>query len=197
MIGNDKHLRKICKLYHLVENYITARFDTENSYDLHHIREITENKSVKDLIKEGKYYDVNPNEVIFIKHSEHIKIHHIEDRAPWYGKQPWNYGLNMKELGYDKSFFTRNFTDEYKNKISSTLKNKWLTDSDFVERNKLAQKNRFSKDSERQKARELTIKVNSRPEYIEFKKNRSKAYYLAKENGYTGTWNDFQKEYKK
>lgn len=76
MIANDKILKSICKNYNLVENYMQARFDKENKWELHHRRETDENKSRQQLIDEGKYYDVEPEELIFLTREEHNKLHH-------------------------------------------------------------------------------------------------------------------------
>lgn len=77
MIAKDKALKRICRNYHLVENYMQARFDEENKWQLHHRREIDEMKSMKQLKDEGMYYGVEPEELIFLTEAEHRIIHNI------------------------------------------------------------------------------------------------------------------------
>lgn len=76
MIAKDETLKKICRNYHLIENYMQARFDEENKWELHHRRETDENKSRQQLIDEGRYYDVEAEELIFLTREEHNKLHH-------------------------------------------------------------------------------------------------------------------------
>lgn len=64
-----------CKDYYLIENYQQAVNDLTQTWDCHHRREITENKSKQQLIDEGRYYDISPDELIFLTKSEHRKLH--------------------------------------------------------------------------------------------------------------------------
>jgi hypothetical protein len=76
MIAKQKRkLRKVCRNYEQVENYEKAIADEER-WELHHRREIEENKSRQQLIDEGNYYDVDPSELIFLTRCEHNKLHH-------------------------------------------------------------------------------------------------------------------------
>ena len=74
MITNIKILEKYCKDYKNIENYEDA-VRSPLRYDLHHRREISENKSRKDLIDENLYYDRPPDELVFLEHVEHIRLH--------------------------------------------------------------------------------------------------------------------------
>lgn len=79
MIAKDDRLRKVCRNYEQVENYEKAILDEER-WELHHRREIDEMKSVQQLIDEGKYYDVDPSELIFLTKAEHNKVHNLHRR---------------------------------------------------------------------------------------------------------------------
>ena len=76
MIAKQKRmLRRICRNYYLVENYEKAIADEEKKWELHHRRETDEMKSRQQLIDEGKYFDVSPEELIFLTVKEHRRIH--------------------------------------------------------------------------------------------------------------------------
>ena len=62
----------ICRHPELIENYEKAIADTTQTWEVHHRRE--EFYSCKELIERGEYYDVSPEELIFLTKSEHNKI---------------------------------------------------------------------------------------------------------------------------
>jgi hypothetical protein len=74
MITNTKILEKYCTDYKNIENYEEA-VKSPLRYDLHHRREISENKSRTQLIAENLYYDRPATELIFIEAGEHIRLH--------------------------------------------------------------------------------------------------------------------------
>jgi hypothetical protein len=45
---------------------------------IHHRREITEGKTKDQLIEEGNYYIVPPNELIYLTSSEHTTLHNLD-----------------------------------------------------------------------------------------------------------------------
>ena len=69
-----KRLERICKDYKNIENYKEA-VKSPLRFDLHHRREISENKSRKDLIAENLYYDRPAAELVFLEHGEHMRLH--------------------------------------------------------------------------------------------------------------------------
>lgn len=74
-------LRKICKEIEHVENYNQAAQDDFCGWILHHRLELTlENEhahTAEDLIRLNMYYDRPYFELIFLKRSEHTKLHNI------------------------------------------------------------------------------------------------------------------------
>ena len=76
MIANIKKLEKYCTDYNNIENYEEA-VKSPLRYDLHHRREISENKSRKQLIAENLYYGRPPEELIFLEHGEHVRLHNM------------------------------------------------------------------------------------------------------------------------
>ena len=80
MITNIKILEKYCTDYKKIENYEEA-LKSPLKFDLHHRREISENKSKSDLIEENLYYGRPPEELIFIEAGEHIRLHNANRSA--------------------------------------------------------------------------------------------------------------------
>ena len=74
MITNIKSLEKYCIDYKNIENYEEA-LKSPLRYDLHHRLEISENKSASDLIAENLYYNRPPEELVFLAHGEHMRLH--------------------------------------------------------------------------------------------------------------------------
>lgn len=74
-------LRKICKEIEHVENYNQAAQDNFHGWILHHRLELTlENEqahTAEELIRLNMYYDRPYFELIFMKRSEHTKLHNI------------------------------------------------------------------------------------------------------------------------
>ena len=85
MITNTKILEKYCEDYKKIENY-TEAVKSPLKYDLHHRREISENKSASDLIEENLYYHRSPEELIFLEHREHMRLHNAGNQNPMFGK---------------------------------------------------------------------------------------------------------------
>ena len=85
MITNIKSLEKYCIDYKNIENYEEA-VKSPLRYDLHHRREISENKSRKQLIAENLYYGRPPEELVFLEHGEHMRLHQEGDKNPLFGQ---------------------------------------------------------------------------------------------------------------
>ena len=75
---------KYCKNIEEIENYASAAADNFVGWDVHHRLETHnsdgERRSVclsrEELKALGTYYDRPASELIFLKHSEHIRLHH-------------------------------------------------------------------------------------------------------------------------
>ena len=74
MIANIKILEKYCTDYKNIENYEDA-LKSPLRYDLHHRNEISEHKSKKQLITENLYYGRPAEELVFLEHGEHARLH--------------------------------------------------------------------------------------------------------------------------
>ena len=71
---NIYQLEKYCKDYKNIENYAEA-VKSPLRYDLHHRLEIDEMQSRTDLIFLHLYYHRPPEELIFLAHGEHVRLH--------------------------------------------------------------------------------------------------------------------------
>lgn len=90
MIANIKILEKYCKDYKNIENYEDA-VRSPLIYDLHHRLEISEMQSRSDLKFLHLYYHRPPEELIFLEHGEHQRLHrkgvnHKGENNPNFGK---------------------------------------------------------------------------------------------------------------
>lgn len=196
MISTDKRLKKFCKNYHLVENYMQARFDVTQIWHLHHRREISEMKSAKQLIEEGKYYDLEPEELIFLTNSEHSRLHDLNKREETKkkisnsnkGENNYWYGKGEMLKGENNPMFGRKHTEESKRKNSISHRKENLSDET---RRKMSENNYCKKHGmpfdQRKKVSESCLK-----RFAEIKE----AYYKLKERGSNIKWNEFQRIYK-
>ena len=71
---NIKILEKYCSNYKNIENYEDA-LTSPLKYDLHHRLEISEMQSAKDLIFLHLYFHRPAEELIFLEHGEHRRLH--------------------------------------------------------------------------------------------------------------------------
>ena len=77
MINEYAAKKFCCEDLHLIENYELAVNDTTQTWDCHHRREVLPcgRFSADDLKKFGLYYNRPASELIFLTHSEHIRLH--------------------------------------------------------------------------------------------------------------------------
>lgn len=85
-----KNLEKYCTDYTKIKNYDEA-IKSPLRYDLHHRLEISEMQSSSDLKFLHLYFHRPPEELIFLEHREHVRLHmkgvnHRGDKNPMFGK---------------------------------------------------------------------------------------------------------------
>ena len=105
-----------CENISKIENYEQA-LEAKTTWDIHHKKEITENKTQQQLIDEDLYFNRPANELIFLSRKEHNKIHREHNPKTL---------INWIKAGSDT---TRNVpkTEEYKQKLSESLKEYFKT----------------------------------------------------------------------
>ena len=85
MIASTKILKKYCTDYKNIDNYEEA-VKSPLKYDLHHRLEIDEMQTRSDLIFLHLYYHRPPEELIFLEHREHMRLHNAGNQNPMFGK---------------------------------------------------------------------------------------------------------------
>ena len=105
-----------CEDISTIENYDKA-IKAKSTWDIHHKREITENKSKQQLIDEGLYFNRPANELIFLSRKEHNRIHREHNPQAL---------ENWLKAGADANK-GRQKTDKEKQQISETLKEYFKT----------------------------------------------------------------------
>lgn len=129
-----------CRNYTEIENYDEAINDQTQIWDCHHRKEIEDNKTSEQLIKEGLYYNRPPEELIFLTHLEHTRLHgqNIKDEhrkklsEAHKGQVTWNKGKTLSEehkrklseshSGSNCYIFGKHLSEETKRKMSESRK---------------------------------------------------------------------------
>lgn len=111
---NEHNAKKFCKEdISKIENYDKAIADTTQVWDLHHRTEIWWNCSKKELIENECYYHRKACELIFLTHSEHIRLHRKD--------KYWSEDTRRKMSEAKKG---RTFTEEHRRNMSEAQKGK-------------------------------------------------------------------------
>ena len=106
MIASTKKLEKYCTDYTKIENYQEA-LKSPLKFDLHHRLEISEMQSASDLIFLHLYYHRPPEELIFLSHGEHQRLHKANLSAEARKKMSDALKGNQCALGHHCSEETR------------------------------------------------------------------------------------------
>lgn len=122
-----KAVKSYCKDFTKIENYEKAVADTATSWHCHH--RLEEFVSVDWLKKHNDYYNVSPNELIFLTPSEHMRIHHQGNKNQMYGKVTKGYtGKKHSDITKKKMSESRKGkpkSEEWKRKLSEAAKKRW------------------------------------------------------------------------
>ena len=104
MINEKKVRYYCCEDISLIENYEEAVNDKTLMWNCHHRKEIENGivRSQGELISSGEYYKVPAKDLIFMTHSDHLKLHYMykprtnetneKIRNTLKGNIPWNKG---------------------------------------------------------------------------------------------------------
>lgn len=75
---NEAQARRYCyQDISLIENYEKAIADTTQTWDCHHRVQTIMNCGAKELIAQGCYENRPAHDLIFLKKSEHTRLHHV------------------------------------------------------------------------------------------------------------------------
>ena len=119
MITNIKFLEAYCKDYTQIEHYEEA-LKSPLKYDLHHRREIAENKSRKDLKDKNLYFHRPATELIFLEHGEHQRLH----KAGKPKSTETRRKMSEANRGENNPMFGKNLSAETRKKMSDAKKGK-------------------------------------------------------------------------
>lgn len=92
----------------LIENYEKAVNDKEK-WDCHHVWETMLGYSKQELIDMDEYYGVPACNLIFLTHSEHMRLHNTGEK---------NHFYNQRFNGEKNPFYGKKHTQESKKKMS-------------------------------------------------------------------------------
>lgn len=125
---NHIYARQYCKNYEQIENYQEAVSSPE-VWDCHHKNEIDMNLSKKELIDIDLYYNRPPEELIFLKHTEHAYLHNKGKTTSLETRHKMSIarkGYRLSEESKQKISIARKgkvfHTEESKQKISEAFK---------------------------------------------------------------------------
>ena len=108
-----------------IENYDKAVADKDETWHCHHRAEILlcANVSVETLKKYDLYYNRNPEELIFLTHSEHIRLHDIGNKF-FLGKKHSEESRMKISLAIkgNKNWLGKHHSAETKKKMSEAKK---------------------------------------------------------------------------
>lgn len=127
---NEENLKKYCR--EPIENvpgYWRAKNDTTQMYETHHIEE-EEGKSYRDLIREGRYFNVTADKLVILTKEEHNARHPITEEAKKKIGNA-NRGRKLSEAVRQKmseSHLGMKHSEETKRKIGDAHKGKKLSE---------------------------------------------------------------------
>lgn len=121
---NETKVRRYCSEFEKIENYDKAMTDMEHTWDCHHRLEIGQNGeriSMGDLISHGLYYNRPASELIFLTHSEHQRLHHIENQL----SEEIRRKISESHKGKPGGHLGHRHSEETRKKVSESLKEYW------------------------------------------------------------------------
>ena len=120
-------VKHYCKDFTKIENYEKAVSDT-NVWDCHHRLELDgiTTLSGDELIALGLYYDRPADELIFLSHAEHARIHNIGKKGYKHSDEAKaKIAAAMKGNQHTKGY---KHSEDTKSKIANALKGKKLSE---------------------------------------------------------------------
>jgi len=134
MINEDCARRYCCEDISLIENYAEAIADKTQTWDIHHRAEILPcgRYTVEQLEKHGLYWNVPSSHLIFLTHSEHIRMHNegrhlsAETRAKLCKPKTAEHRakLSIAKKGKPTWIKGKHLSEEHRAKISEAHKGK-------------------------------------------------------------------------
>lgn len=120
---NYKAVKKYCcEDISLIENFEKAATDTTQVWHIHHRKEITENKKMKDLILNNEYYNVPAEDLIFLTRSEHMSIHQVKRMSNYVCTEEHKKHISEATSGENNGMYGKHHSEDSRKKMSETRK---------------------------------------------------------------------------
>jgi hypothetical protein len=103
MIGKNAQIF-CCEDLSLVENYKQAVNDNSQLWDCHHHLELSLNLSMQELKDRNLYYNRPASELIFLTHSDHMKLHSQGENHPMWNKHHSEEAKNKQSIAGKKRY---------------------------------------------------------------------------------------------
>ena len=141
MVKDLRRLRRYCREYTKIKGFDQALRSPE-LFVVHHLDGIASHKTKNELKKEGKYYHVNPEDLVLVTAKEHFDMHKV-DRSEKIKKaidESARKRISDSKIGKKRP-------SEYKQKLSGVMTSKLAQVREaYREDNKGLSWNEFQKD---------------------------------------------------
>lgn len=117
---NEIQAKKYCSEdINKIDNYEKAIVDNTTTWDCHHKREISENKSKTQLIAENLYDNRPANELIFLTRAEHRRLHMFKNtnRRGKHHSTEAKEKMSEAKLGEKHPFYGKHHSEETKQQM--------------------------------------------------------------------------------
>lgn len=119
---NKKYAQMYCaQPIELIENYEKAVNDTTQMWHCHHVWETMLGYTAEELIEMNEYYGIPACNLIFLTHSEHMRLHMTGEGNPQFGKKG-ELSTCYGRTGEKHPMFGKKHTEESRKKMSEKLK---------------------------------------------------------------------------
>lgn len=143
MVKNLKRLKRYCREYTKIKGFDQALRSPE-LFVVHHLDGIASHKTKNELKKEGKYYHVNPEDLVLVTAKEHFDLHKV-DRSEKI-KKALNFDESVRKKIADSKIGKKR-PSEYKQKLSGVMTSKLAQVREaYREDNKGLSWNEFQRD---------------------------------------------------
>lgn len=155
MLTCEEKLRKYCSNFQDIENYEEAVQSTER-YDLHHRKEVETLddgsvvlRSMKELKELGLYFHRSAEELIFLKHTEHMSLHNKGKKRSAETRSKISKGMKGKFIGDKSPLYGKKCSTETRAKMSEAHRGekcyKWKGDDVGIQGKYIRAKKLFKK----------------------------------------------------
>lgn len=115
--------KRFCKEPEKIENYEKAAADNFKGWHCHHRKGV--DIPIEELIALGMYYNIQPEELIFLTESEHHSLHMKGKPKTEESKKKLSATMKIKYAGENNPMYGKHFSEETKKKLSEAKKGKY------------------------------------------------------------------------